>query len=327
MHSTINCQSCAPQPPPSLGTSDPDEATGEPANDDCANQLWSGPAAARTAVILDTDSGAHRVVLAAGEGLQVYDVGVGSWQRCPGFDGVQVQSLDFALDAASGARLLVAGGWRLGSGPQLLLSRGAMAGTPATACEWLVRDLPSSGPASVMGPMGSCLVRVDPANPQRLYALVLPSPVNRSSQAPAPAGDMEAAWPARPAAGGDVLCVSHDLGATWQVQMVTGRATPLLRLTGLALSANRPGRLMLTGTIPALAPGHVPVGSQDGITPDRPVVLYRCADPNIRAYKEYAMAQGDNEDGLIPHVEIRVLEQGARLVSPSCPLLDLSPIC
>jgi hypothetical protein len=227
-------------------------------------------------------------VLAAGreQGLLLRDAGDGFWRRAAGCDGLEVQSIDFAVEPATNARLLVAAGWVPGVGPRLALSRGVMAGAPAAACEWAARGVPVASPSTAKQDqqqqaatgMGACVARVDPFDPQRLYVLTLP------------------------AAAADALWVSPDLGATWRPL-----AEPLLaqirqtscalaaaggsygegggvRLGGLALSGTRRGRLLLTGSAPApLGHGQVPVsdggaglcvgGTACGPPPAAPLVL------------------------------------------------------
>jgi hypothetical protein len=241
--------------------SDPDEATDEAPDEAVAAQLWAGPVPARAAVVLDTDGGARRLALAAGEALALYDAGAGCWAPCPGAGGVAVTSLDFGVDGGSGARVLVAGGWSPRFGPTLLLSRGVMAGVPAGGCDWVARPLPLAGAGGDHdpAPTGKCFARVDPADPQRIFCLVVPGPGGGSGGGGSSSGGS--------------LWTSPDLGATW-LQLNTPTAAAVrgmgalrtahgVRLSGLALCATRPGRLLLSGTVPALAPGQVPVNAEE----------------------------------------------------------------
>ncbi|KAI8473725.1 MAG: FAD binding domain-containing protein [Monoraphidium minutum] len=215
-----------------------------------------------TRAVLDTDRGGHCVALAAREGLLMRDGGSGSWERAPGCGGVALAGLDFALHPASGARLLVAAGWRRGAGPELLLSRGAMAGAPAAARDFEARRVPGAEAAG----WGACLVRVDPSDPQRLYALVVPAP---------PAlGEGGAAWG---------LWVSPDLGTTWR-PLAAGGVLSGMAASGLALcgAAAQPGRLLLTGSadLPAAgeAGGQVAPGADGGAARGRAAVVLYSSD-------------------------------------------------
>jgi hypothetical protein len=269
------------------GSEDPDEAAGEPADDAAVAQLYAG-APARAAAVLDADTGRRRVALAAGDGLWLLDAGDGAWRRAEGANAacsgapIAVSSLDFALEPGSGARLLVAGGWAPGGGPLALLSRGAMAGSSAHACDWVVRCVLGAGGSGgrASAAEGTCIVRVDPAAPQRLYALVLPGVppagcLDAAVAAP-PAGAAESALSvgspdaaaatvtpsalAAAAGGSGSLWMSPDLGVTWQLLgPVEGSLPQGSSLTGLALCGTRPGRIMLTGRVPTLQPGQVPV--------------------------------------------------------------------
>jgi hypothetical protein len=289
------------------GSDDPDEAAGEPADAASLRRLYAGPAPARAAAVLDTDNGGRRAALAAGDGLWLLDEGGapassgrdGGWQAAGGAAAacgggpLAVVSLDFALEPGTGARLLVAGGWAAGAGPVALLSRGAMVGDPAGACDWAARRVPGGGAAG----FGTCVVRVDPSEPQRLYALVLPGAPPAGcpdapaapAPAPAPAGPEEGGS----CGGGDALWVSPDLGETWQLLGPRGGGLPAgAFLCGFALCGTRPGRVLLTGARPALPPGQVPVACGNGngcsggggapccsgtpAPPMGPLVLYSC---------------------------------------------------
>lgn len=305
-----------------LGSSDADEMeaeVGEASEDGGVAQLWAGPEPARAAAVLDTDAGARRVVLAAGRGLLIQGgggAGAGftaaardSAAGLPG--GMAVQALDFALDPASGARILVASGWAGARGPQLLLSGGVMAGAPLAGCDFEARAVPGGAGAGA----GACLVRAAPSEPQRLYALVMPQQHAHTQQLqqPAPLAPLALA-PAGPeaaaAAGGggcDSLWLSPDLGASWrQVRIGCARAAGL-RLHGLALCGcpTRPGRLLVTGSADAPAPaaGQAPAALGGSTGAERAaVVLYsrdggatfadlsaavaRAAEPAARAARE-----------------------------------------